>query len=93
MPCLLALLALITPRLVIILLYLFTHWFKGVFNSALWPILGFIFLPASTLWFSAVHNWWGGQWGLLQIIGMVIALSIDTSGPAASKRSRKRRDD
>lgn len=93
MPCLFALLALATPRLVMILLYLLSDWFDGVFNSALWPILGFIFLPTSTLWFSAVHNWWNGDWGVLQIIGMIIALSIDTSTSAASKRSRRDRDD
>jgi len=93
MPCLFALLALATPRLVIILLYLLTDWFQGVFGSALWPILGFIFLPTSMLWFSAVHNWWDGHWGLLQIIGMIIALSIDTSSSAASNRTRKRRDE
>jgi len=32
MGCLLALLALITPRVVIIMLWLFTHWFR-VLNS------------------------------------------------------------
>ena len=93
MPCLFVLLALATPRVVIILLYLFSNWFHGVFPSAFWPVLGFIFLPTSTLWFSAVHNWWGGHWGVIQIIGMIIALFIDTSSSAAGRRSRRSREE
>ena len=33
MPCLFTLLALTTPRLVVILLWLFTGWFHGIFLS------------------------------------------------------------
>ena len=45
MPCLFAVFALATPRLVIVGLWLFTSWFVGLFGAALWPILGFIVLP------------------------------------------------
>ena len=44
MPCLMVLFALFVPRVVIVLLWLFTHWFSGIFNVALWPVLGFVFL-------------------------------------------------
>ncbi len=54
MPCLLALLALAAPRLVVFLLWFFTNWFNGLFTSILWPILGFVFLPTTLLWYSAV---------------------------------------
>ncbi len=86
MGCLLALLALVTPRLVIILLWLFTHWFR-VLNSALWLILGFIFLPTTLLWYTAVQHWFGGQWTFWPIVGLVIALAIDVS--PARKRHRR----
>jgi hypothetical protein len=85
MPCLLALLALITPRVVIVLLWLLTTWFVGVFDTILWPILGFIFMPATLLWYSAVVNWYGGEWGTMQIIVAVIAVAIDLS-PAGGRR-------
>lgn len=85
MPCLFALATLITPRLVIILLWLFTSWFHGLFDTALWPVLGFVFLPTSFLWYTAVQNWNGGEWGVLQIVLLVIALSIDVS-PAGGRR-------
>lgn len=85
MPCLFALIALITPRLVIAFLWLFTAWFTGLFASILWPILGFFFLPTTLLWYTAVQHWYGGQWTLWPIIGVVIALLIDVS-PASGRR-------
>jgi hypothetical protein len=45
MPCLALLIALMAPRFLIVLLWLFTSWFKGIFDTALWPVLGFIFYP------------------------------------------------
>lgn len=85
MPCLFALLALLAPRILILVLWFLTTWFQGMFANLLWPILGFIFLPTSLLWYSAVLNWWGGAWGGLQIAGMVIAVIIDLS-PASGRR-------
>lgn len=88
MSCLLALIALITPRLVIILVWLFSNWFDRVYDTALWPILGFVFLPTTLLWYTAVQMWWGGEWNLFTIIVLIIALGIDTS-PASGKRRRR----
>lgn len=85
--CFLALLAFFFPRLVVVLLYLFTHWFEGMFTSILWPILGFIFLPTTLLWYTAVQHWFGGQWTLWPIVGIVVALIIDVS-PAHTGRRR-----
>lgn len=79
MPCLLSILALLTPRIVVVLLWLFSSWFAGIFSSAIWPVLGFIFLPTTLLWYTAVVNWFGGDWGLWTIIGLVVALLIDVS--------------
>jgi len=82
------LLALLTPRLVIILLWIFSNWFRGIFTTALWPILGFVFLPTTLLWYTAVQNWFGGQWTVWPVVGIVIALMIDLS-PARHKRRKK----
>jgi hypothetical protein len=85
MPCLLAILALATPRLLVALLWFFSRWFDGMFTSALWPILGFIFLPTTLLWYTVVLHWFHGQWTLWPIVGLVIALIIDIS-PAGGRR-------
>ena len=87
MPCLVALFALITPRLVIVLLWLLSDWFVGVFEGWLLPVLGFLVAPTTLLWYSAVEHWYGGEWGLWQILVAVVALLIDFS-PASSKRKR-----
>lgn len=88
MGCFFAVFALITPRLVIVLLWFFSRWFEGMFTSLLLPVLGFIFLPTTLLWYSAVQHWFGGQWTLVPIIGIVVALVIDVS-PAGGYRRRR----
>jgi hypothetical protein len=85
MPCLFAILALATPRLLVALLWFFSRWFEGVFTSVLWPILGFIFLPTTLLWYTAVQHWFHGQWTLWPVVGLVLALMIDIS-PAGGRR-------
>ena len=89
MLCLLVIFALATPRLVIAVLWFLTGWFRGLFDTALWPVLGFVFLPTTLLWFTAVQRWFGGEWTLWPIVGLVVALMIDVS-PAGGKRSKKR---
>ncbi|HEY0673923.1 MAG TPA: hypothetical protein VGD27_16720 [Longimicrobiales bacterium] len=85
MPCLAGCIALMAPRFLIVVLWLFTSWFKGLFATALWPVLGFIFLPTTLLWYTAVQHWWNGHWGFWQIVGVVIALMIDI-GPSKTRR-------
>jgi hypothetical protein len=85
MPLLLALLALLAPRIAIVVLWFFSNWFDGLFTSSLWPILGFIFLPTTLLWYTVVLHWFGGVWSLWPIIGLVIALAIDVS-PVRERR-------
>jgi hypothetical protein len=87
MPCFLVLLAFLTPRLVVALLWFFSHWFQGIFPSVLWPILGFVFLPTTLLWYTAVQHWFGGQWTLWPIVGLVVAILVDMS-PAKGRRRR-----
>jgi hypothetical protein len=92
MPCLLTLFALAAPRLVIAVLYVMTNWFRGMFHGALVPILGFIFLPTTLLWYTAVQHWFGGAWTLWPVIGLLVALVIDLS-PAGGRKRRAREID
>lgn len=68
------------PRLVSIYLYFFTSWFAGVFHTKGWPILGFIFMPRTMLWYSVVANWSNGHWGFWQYAILVIAIIGDLGG-------------
>jgi hypothetical protein len=87
MPLIGILVGLLVPRLVILVLWLLTTWFEGVFATPLWPVLGFIFLPTSLLWYSAVQNWFGGEWAIIPLVGIVVAILIDLA-PAGGRRRR-----
>ena len=89
MPCLLGLLALLIPRVIIVLLWLFSNWFSGVFATLLIPVLGFLFLPTTLLWYSVVQNGWHGVWSFWPVVGIVIAFFIDVS-PHKGGRWRRR---
>ena len=56
-----------------------------IFDSLLWLILWFIFLPTPLLWYTAVQHWFGGEWTLWPLVGIVIAIVIDVS-PAGRRR-------
>ena len=90
MPCALALIALIFPRVLIAILWFFTTWFNGVFQSLLWPVLGFIFLPITTLWYSVVVNNYGGQWNSTNLVIMVIAVVIDMGSWGGGYQNRRK---
>ncbi len=77
MPLFVIILGVIFPRGIILLLWVFTNWFNGLFGNFVFPAIGFIFAPYTLLWFSAVQNWYGGTWELFQIAILVLALVAD----------------
>lgn len=89
MPFLVFIGALFVPRGAILLLWLLSNWFDGVFDTLIWPLLGFLFAPLTLLWYSVVIQVYGGQWDTLQIVILVIAALIDFSPSAKSKRRKK----
>ena len=44
MPCLIGCLALLAPRLVIVLLVLFSDFIGRAYQGIVWPLLGFFFI-------------------------------------------------
>ena len=93
MPCFAVVLALAFPRLVIGALWAFTSWFVGVFSAPVWPVLGFFFLPTTTLWYAAVHHWYAGQWTPWPIAGLVIALLLDGAPSMLGRLFKQRSND
>ncbi len=57
MACLLALLALISPRLVLFLLWIFSSVLSHAYHSWIVPFLGFFLLPWTTLAYAAFWSW------------------------------------
>lgn len=67
MNCLIGCLALLTPRIVLVVLVLVSDYVGAAYDTVLWPLLGFFFLPITTLAYAAAENelrhgsllWWG----------------------------------
>lgn len=78
MGCLIIALAFFAPRVL-----LFVGWITGFFITAhpwdtkMWPILGFIFLPFTTLCFGAVHVYNAGVFDGIWLIAMIFAVVFD----------------
>jgi hypothetical protein len=49
MPCLLVILVLAFPRIVLACLFLFTNYLTNAYHGLLIPVIGFFFLPLTTL--------------------------------------------
>lgn len=85
MGCLLIIFAVIIPRITMVLIFLFTNWFS-VFQSIIWPILGFLFMPYTTLAYMLAmiynHHQIAGGWLVL----LIVAIFVDISGHSGSYR-------
>lgn len=88
MCCVALLIGFIGPRTALVYLYL-TGYLANIFQTALWPILGFLFMPFTTLGYAfAMHN--GGLNGL-GLIAVIIGVVCDVGlhgGTAHNRRSQ-----
>jgi hypothetical protein len=92
MGCLLALLALISPRLVLVLLWIFSSVLSRAFDSWIVPLLGFFLLPWTTLAYAAFWDWGPGH----HVTGfewffVILAFLIDISSYAGGRRVQSAR--
>ena len=92
MGCLLALLALISPRLVLFLLWIFDDILSRAFDSWILPLLGFFLLPWTTLAYVAFWDWGSGR----HVTGfewffVVLAFLIDVGAHSHGAREQSRR--
>jgi apolipoprotein N-acyltransferase len=91
MGCLVVLLALITPRVVMVVLWVFTDYLSRAFEGFLWPLLGFFFLPTTTMAYAVATNEFDGVrgWGLaIVILGILIDFGLIGGGRSAGRRRR-----
>ena len=93
MPCLLAAFALFVPRLVLFLIWLFSDYLGRAYATVLWPLLGFLFMPLTTLAYAWARNSNGSVTGGYLFV-VVLAVLIDLGmlgGGEAQRRKRSRR--
>lgn len=88
MCCVVVLLALVGPRVVLVLLWLFTNYLSRAFDAFLWPLLGFLFLPWTTLAYAIAQNELGGPSGVGLIV-LVLGFLIDIGALGGGARGRR----
>jgi hypothetical protein len=89
MPCFVGCLALSAPRLAIVLVVLFSDYIGRAFESNLWALLGFLFLPSTTLAYAWAINSRGSVEGVhLAVVVIAALLDLGLIGGSASRRRR-----
>ena len=87
MCCVLALLAFVGPRVVLVLLFFFTNYLQRAFDSFLLPLIGFLFLPWTTIAWAIAQNELGGANGIgLLVIVLGFLADIGVLGGGARGR-------
>jgi hypothetical protein len=87
MPLVLGCLALAFPRVVLILVWLFGSGYLGrAYESRIWPVLGFLFLPLTTLAFAFGMNSLGAP-GEMTPLGWVLVVVAVLSDLGMTERS------
>ena len=51
-----------------------------------WFIAGFIFIPTATMWIVLVNVTMGGDWGALQVMGVIISVCYDLEFTAKTRK-------
>jgi hypothetical protein len=90
MPCILTVIALAFPRLVLFLVFLLSDYLSRAYQTMLWPLLGFFFMPLTTLAYAWAINSGGSVEGLYLVV-VVLAVLMDLGLLGSGEASRRRR--
>ena len=90
MPCLLVLVVLAFPRVMLVLMFLLSNYLQRAYHDFLIPVLGFIFLPLTTIAYAWLIN------SHMPIEGMnlgilIVAAVIDAGGLGGGEYHRRSR--
>jgi hypothetical protein len=75
------------PRLVLALLFFFTNFISRAYHGLLIPLLGFIFLPLTTLIYAWIVNSGASVQGLY-LVAIVVCVVVDLGLVGHTARSR-----
>ncbi|HWF09973.1 MAG TPA: hypothetical protein VG297_16005 [Bryobacteraceae bacterium] len=85
MPCLLTLIVLAFPRVVLVLMWLFSNSLDRAYHGLVIPLLGFIFLPITTI----VYAWLVNS-GLpiegINLVILIVAVLLDVGSHGGGAR-------
>lgn len=90
MPCLLLILFLAFPRIALLLLFLFSNYLQHAYHGLIIPLLGFVFLPLTTL----AYAWMANSrlpTTAINLLILIIAVVIDLGGIGGGAYHRRTR--
>jgi uncharacterized membrane protein YkvI len=90
MPCLILLLVVAFPRVFLVLTYLMSNYLQRAYSGLLIPLLGFFFLPLTTIVYAWLVNSHYPTEGVYLLI-LIVAVIIDVGGLGGGEWHRRRR--
>ena len=89
MGCFVALLALLSPRLALFAVWIFSDWLSRAFDSWIVPLLGFFLLPWTTLAYAVM--WSAGPNGVngFEVFIVIFAFLADLGSYAGGSRAER----
>lgn len=92
MPCLILIIFLAFPRITLVLLFFFSNYLERAYHGLILPLLGFLFLPLTTLAYAWMVNTGQATSGVNLLI-LVVAVVIDVGGLGGGEYHRRTRWD
>ena len=89
MGCLVVLVALALPRLVMVVLWLFSNYLSHAYGTWVWPLLGFFVLPTTTLAYAIAQNSFRGVKGaglVIVVLGVLVDFGVIGGGRGIARR-------
>ena len=90
MPCLLLILVLAFPRIVLLLLFFLSNYLERAYHGLIVPLLGFLFLPLTTLAYAWMVNTRQPLEGVNLLI-LILAVVLDVGGLGGGEYHRRSR--
>ena len=90
MPCLLLILFLAFPRIALVLLFFFSNYLDRAYHGLILPLLGFLFLPLTTLAYAWMVNT-GQPTAGVNLLILIIAIVVDLGGIGGGEYHRRSR--
>jgi hypothetical protein len=78
------------PRAILVLMFLFTTYLQRAYHGMLLPLLGFFFLPLTTVVYAWLVNSGRPLLGI-NLLFLVLAVVIDAGGLSGGEYHRRRR--
>jgi hypothetical protein len=90
MPCLILILLVAFPRIALVLLLFFSNYLQRAYHGLLVPLIGFIFLPLTTLAYAWMANTGQPTTGF-NLIVLIICVIVDLGGLGGGEYHRRNR--